>query len=149
MATAAQSTPTKRYFEFVEGKSSKFWEVWVSGNDLTTHWGRIGTDGQSKTKTFTTPAAAQAEYDELVSEKVRKGYREIVTNDSVRTNRDQNTSASPTAENHEVASAQIPPAAEVAAHDEAAPEPPQQRVRHHRARQLLRRGDRLHPQRRR
>jgi len=46
-------TATKpRYFEFVEGNSSKFWEVSQSGNNMTTRWGRIGSAGQSKTKTF-------------------------------------------------------------------------------------------------
>jgi len=66
----------KRYFEFVEGTSSKFWEVSVSGNDMTTRWGRIGTDGQSKTKTLTDAAKAQAEADKLIEEKTAKGYEE-------------------------------------------------------------------------
>ena len=65
-----------RRFELVEGASNKFWEVEVSGNDVTTHWGRIGTNGQSKTKTFATAAAAQKEHDDLVREKLAKGYHE-------------------------------------------------------------------------
>ncbi|HYC89750.1 MAG TPA: DUF4132 domain-containing protein [Thermoanaerobaculia bacterium] len=65
-----------RRFELVEGASNKFWEVEVSGNDVTTHWGRIGTAGQSKTKTFASPAAAQKEHDDLVREKLAKGYHE-------------------------------------------------------------------------
>jgi DNA ligase-1 len=71
------AAPTRRSFEFVEGKSSKFWEVWTSGHELTTRWGRIGTDGQTKTKAFATPAAARAEYDKLIAEKAAKGYREV------------------------------------------------------------------------
>jgi DNA ligase-1 len=74
---AHTSSSAKRYFEFVEGTSNKFWEVWTNGCELTTRWGRIGTDGQSKSKTFATAAAAQAEHDELVAEKLGKGYREI------------------------------------------------------------------------
>ncbi|MBI3464400.1 MAG: DNA ligase [Planctomycetes bacterium] len=66
----------KRCFEFVEGTSSKFWEVWINGNELTTHWGRIGTEGQTKSKAFATPEKAQAEYDKLVAEKLEKGYQE-------------------------------------------------------------------------
>lgn len=66
----------KRCFEFVEGKSRKFWEVWVDGCDLTTHWGRIGANGQTKSKTFATPEKAQAEHDKLVAEKLAKGYQE-------------------------------------------------------------------------
>ena len=64
-----------RRFELVEGASNKFWEVEASGNDVTTRWGRIGTAGQSKTKTFASPAAAQKEQDDLIREKLAKGYR--------------------------------------------------------------------------
>jgi len=66
----------KRLFEFVEGTSSKFWEVWVEGRDVTTRWGRIGTDGQTKTKTFKDESAAQAEMAKLIKEKTGKGYQE-------------------------------------------------------------------------
>ena len=64
----------KRYFEFVEGSSSKFWEVSVSGLDVTTRWGKIGTGGQSKTKTFASETAAAAEAEKLIEEKTEKGY---------------------------------------------------------------------------
>ncbi|MBO0696781.1 MAG: DNA ligase [Zavarzinella sp.] len=66
----------KRYFEFVEGTSSKFWEVSVRGREVTTRWGRIGSDGQAKTKTFADAAKAQAEADKLIEEKTGKGYVE-------------------------------------------------------------------------
>jgi predicted DNA-binding WGR domain protein len=66
----------KRYFEFVAGSSRKFWEISLSGSDVTTRWGRIGTDGQSKTKTLKDPAAAKKEYDKLIAEKTGKGYTE-------------------------------------------------------------------------
>ena len=75
-ANPAQSSPAKRYFEFVEGNSSKFWEVWTSGNELTTHWGSIGTAGQTKTKTFATPEKVQTERDKLVEEKLAKSNQE-------------------------------------------------------------------------
>jgi DNA ligase 1 len=76
---AASATPAsgKRYFECVEGTSSKFWEVWVSGADLTTRWGRLGTPGQTRTKTFASASAAQAEADKLVASKVDGGYKAI------------------------------------------------------------------------
>ncbi len=61
-------------YERVEGPSSKFWEVEVSGNDLTVNFGRIGTAGQSKTKSFADPAAAAKERDKLIKEKTGKGY---------------------------------------------------------------------------
>ena len=74
-STAESSAP--RYFEFVEGNSSKFWEVSTDGNDLTTRWGRIGSDGQSKTKTFASPEKANAERDALIKSKLDGGYEEI------------------------------------------------------------------------
>ena len=67
---------TKRYFEFTEGGSSKFWEVWMEGSDVTTRWGKIGTPGQQKTKTFAGEEKAKKEYDKLLAEKTGKGYTE-------------------------------------------------------------------------
>ncbi|MDP1564321.1 MAG: DUF5724 domain-containing protein [Pirellulaceae bacterium] len=70
------STSGKRRFEFSDGGSNKFWQIERSDRDVTTTWGRIGTDGQSKTKQFATEAKAQEEYDKLVREKTTKGYVE-------------------------------------------------------------------------
>ncbi len=61
-------------YELVEGGSSKFWQVEVSGADLTVFFGRIGTAGQRKTKTLSDVAAATGERDKLIKEKTRKGY---------------------------------------------------------------------------
>jgi DNA ligase-1 len=66
----------KHYFEFVAGTSSKFWEVSVNGSDMTTRWGRIGSTGQSKTKTFKDEAVALAQADKLIAEKTADGYVE-------------------------------------------------------------------------
>ena len=66
-----------RRFEFVEGKSSKFWEVAITGCDLELRWGRIGTSGQSKTRSFGDETAARKECDKLVREKTGKGYVEV------------------------------------------------------------------------
>ena len=65
-----------RYFEFTGGTSNKFWEVSVSGADVTTRWGRIGTAGQSKTKSFSDAAAAAEQAAKLVEEKTGEGYVE-------------------------------------------------------------------------
>jgi len=73
---ASAASTGKRYFEFADGTSSKFWEVSVSGCDLSTRWGKIGTDGQSKFKTFADATRAQAEADKLIEEKCGKGYVE-------------------------------------------------------------------------
>jgi len=61
-------------FELCEGTSNKFCEITLEGDSFVAVWGRIGTKGQSATKTFDSPAKAQAEHDKLVAEKVRKGY---------------------------------------------------------------------------
>ncbi|HME13729.1 MAG TPA: SMI1/KNR4 family protein [Candidatus Acidoferrum sp.] len=66
-----------RRFEFKEGSSNKFWEVTVSKNTLTVRFGRVGSAGQEKSKTFATPALAQKEQDKLIAEKQGKGYKEV------------------------------------------------------------------------
>lgn len=68
----------KRHFEFVRGTSSKFWDVWVANCTVTICFGRIGTSGQSQTKDFASPDAAQQHADKMIAEKVRKGYLETV-----------------------------------------------------------------------
>jgi predicted DNA-binding WGR domain protein len=66
-----------RRFELVEGSSSKFWEIELRGSDVDVRWGRIGTNGQSQTKSLGTEAKAQAQFDKLIKEKTGKGYAEV------------------------------------------------------------------------
>jgi predicted DNA-binding WGR domain protein len=66
----------KRHFEFVEGSSSKFWEIWMDGTSYLTRYGRIGTSGQETVKEWGTADKAKKEYDKIVAEKVKKGYVE-------------------------------------------------------------------------
>lgn len=68
-----------RRFEYVEGGSSKFWEVGLVGEQITVRYGRIGTAGQTQTRSCASPSAAQAEHDKLIREKTGKGYREVGT----------------------------------------------------------------------
>ena len=68
----------KRYFTFTDDKSSKFWQIDPSGNAFTVTFGKIGTAGQSQTKTFDTTDRCQQEADKLVREKTNKGYVESV-----------------------------------------------------------------------
>jgi DNA ligase-1 len=65
-----------RHFEFVGGTSNKFWEISQDGNNLTTRWGRTGSAGQSKTKTFSNPQAASQAVATLIAEKTGEGYVE-------------------------------------------------------------------------
>ena len=44
---------------------------------VTTYYGKIGSAGQNKPKTFGDEAAAEKEYNKLVAEKLKKGYKEI------------------------------------------------------------------------
>ena len=81
VSTAAPAAPasrpsTMRHFEYVEGTSSKFWEISVSGCEVTVRYGRIGAAGTSKTKEHTDAQAARREADKLIAEKTGKGYVE-------------------------------------------------------------------------
>lgn len=111
-----------RRFEFEEGGSSKFWEVSVEGADMTVNYGRIGTSGQSKTKTFASDAAAQKEADKLVAEKTKKGYVEV-GGDAPAQAAQATPKAAPSAK---ASSAKAPPTATpaAAAASEAAPPAP-------------------------
>lgn len=61
-------------YTFEEGTSSKFWQIEIDGSTFTVVYGKIGTAGQSQTKSFGSDAEAQKEYDKLVKEKTKKGY---------------------------------------------------------------------------
>lgn len=63
-------------FEFVEGSSSKFWEVWRDGTEVRTRYGRIGSDGQTTVKDEGDEAKAEKLYTKLIAEKTKKGYSE-------------------------------------------------------------------------
>ncbi len=66
--------PMVRRFEFVGGGSNKFWEISVSGNTFTVRFGRLGTEGQTQTKAFPDETSATREAENLIAEKVKKGY---------------------------------------------------------------------------
>jgi uncharacterized protein (TIGR02996 family) len=75
--TSASGTPGARYFELIEGSSSKFWEIVVEGTEVKTRYGKIGTAGQETVKEQGSKGDAFKEYDKLVAEKMKKGYREL------------------------------------------------------------------------
>jgi predicted DNA-binding WGR domain protein len=68
----------KHYFEFVGGSSAKFWEITTDGSEVTIRFGRIGTEGQTQTKTLPDADAATRHAEKMISSKVAKGYREAV-----------------------------------------------------------------------
>ncbi len=65
-----------RTFVFTDATSNKFWHIERSGAAFTVHFGRVGTKGQTQTKTFASAAAAEKEHDALVAQKLKKGYIE-------------------------------------------------------------------------
>jgi DNA ligase-1 len=65
-----------RRFEFSDGGSQKFWEVSVKGAEVTVRYGRLGSQGQTSTKSFADAAAAAKHADKLIAEKTDRGYRE-------------------------------------------------------------------------
>jgi predicted DNA-binding WGR domain protein len=67
---------TKRYFEFSEGTSNKFWEVWREGAVVNTRYGKIGGHGQSTIKDEGSEEAAEKLWTRLIHEKTKKGYVE-------------------------------------------------------------------------
>jgi predicted DNA-binding WGR domain protein len=70
-----------RRFELSEGTANKFWQFELEGSELLISWGKIGTSGQSQTKSFATPKAALAAAEKLVAEKTKKGYAEVASSE--------------------------------------------------------------------
>lgn len=62
------------YFEFKKGPSKKFWRIVKDGSKLTTHYGRIGSLGQTTTKDY--GSKVNEEYEKLIQSKKKKGYVE-------------------------------------------------------------------------
>lgn len=67
----------KRRFEYIDTKSSKFWEINTSGKKLIIRYGKIGTEGQTTLKELANPADAKAQVEKLILEKTKKGYLEL------------------------------------------------------------------------
>jgi uncharacterized protein (TIGR02996 family) len=65
-----------RTFNYSDDKSEKLWKIELEGSSYTVRFGRIGTKGQTKTKDFPSPQAAQTAYDKIIAEKLAEGYVE-------------------------------------------------------------------------
>ena len=65
-----------RTFKFADDESYKFWKIELSGTSYTVTYGRIGTKGQTSTKSFPTPEKAKSAYEKIIAEKLGKGYIE-------------------------------------------------------------------------
>ncbi len=66
------------HFELDDAKSHKFWEIVRNGSEFTTRYGKVGSTGQSQTKTWPNEAMCQKEARKVIREKVKKGYRSFL-----------------------------------------------------------------------
>ncbi len=96
-----------RRFEFHDDKSQKYWEIDQEGTTYTVHYGRIGTDGQTKTKSSDTEEKAAQEVEKLIASKVKKGYQEVGGGGPVKK---ATTTAKPKAESKKAGSKKAPEA---------------------------------------
>jgi predicted DNA-binding WGR domain protein len=73
----------KRTFVFQDEKSQKFWNIEVKGTDFTVTYGKLGTTGQSSSKSFETKEKCQKEANKLIAEKTKKGYKELAKGEAM------------------------------------------------------------------
>jgi predicted DNA-binding WGR domain protein len=74
---AGVRTMPRREFQLSDGSSHKFWAITLEEKKFTVQFGRIGTSGQTQAKEFDTAAVAEATANELIAEKIAKGYTEV------------------------------------------------------------------------
>jgi uncharacterized protein (TIGR02996 family) len=65
-----------RTFEFHRPSSYRFWTIEVQGASFTVTFGKVGTSGQTRTKSFASPEKAHRAAERLIREKTGKGYVE-------------------------------------------------------------------------
>jgi len=68
---------------FQDKKSNKFWNLERKGKTFTTTWGRIGTIGQTKTKSFYNENICKNEAKKLIASKIKKGYVSAITEELI------------------------------------------------------------------
>jgi DNA ligase (NAD+) len=82
-------------YEYVDDKSSKFWEIRNEGASVEVRYGKIGTTGQTNTKDLGDASAARKHVDKLVAEKLKGGYQRVGGIDSTPKGAAKDKSASP------------------------------------------------------
>jgi len=65
-----------KHLKYIDGTSDKFWEIQTDGATHTVTYGRNGTSGQRKSKTFDSEDACLKDAEKLITEKTKKGYSE-------------------------------------------------------------------------
>ena len=57
-----------------DGKTPRFWTIFLKSNSHTVSYGSVGKAGRSATKLFETKTEAKASYEKLIESKFKKGY---------------------------------------------------------------------------
>lgn len=68
-------------YEHVSGSSSKFWEIKLVKNRYVVTYGKLGTDGHSRTKEFADEVTAKKKYDAIIKTKLKRGYALVAGQD--------------------------------------------------------------------
>jgi predicted DNA-binding WGR domain protein len=66
-----------REFHYQDATSSKFWRIAREGSATFVQFGRIGSEGQTQTKTYPDEQVAELAYNKQIAEKLKKGYHEV------------------------------------------------------------------------
>ena len=66
----------KKYFEYTDEVSNKFWEINLKGNQVVITFGRIGNKPQQIKKKFNTNEESKKFAETKIREKTNKGYIE-------------------------------------------------------------------------
>ncbi|HBP19180.1 MAG TPA: hypothetical protein DEA08_15510, partial [Planctomycetes bacterium] len=66
----------RRELRYSGGGSDKFWTIELEGASHSVHFGRVGTNGQRKSKDFDSEEEARASFAQLIAQKLKKGYAE-------------------------------------------------------------------------
>jgi len=69
---------------YQDDRSNKFWNLETNGKDFTTSWGRIGTAGQSNTKSFYSEDECKYQANKLIASKVKKGYVPAISEEIIK-----------------------------------------------------------------
>jgi predicted DNA-binding WGR domain protein len=59
---------------YKDNSSNKFWRIKVSGRSYSITYGKIGTIGAVKVKSFDSESACQKDAEKLIKSKIKKGY---------------------------------------------------------------------------
>ncbi|MFG6495791.1 DUF4240 domain-containing protein [Fictibacillus sp. UD] len=68
---------------YKDGSSNKFWKINQTGNSYVVTYGKVGTIGAVKTKTFDSEEKCRKEADKLIRSKLKKGYVPTESSDLV------------------------------------------------------------------